>query len=108
MPRTGFEPARLAALPPQSSASANSATWARSQSGRDYTQPAESVHVREKRPRRNMIAVSRPDNRQSPADRLLRAVLYSTSPPARKAVGGVPNYVVQKADEEAGHQGGGR
>src|SRR3954470_21007624 len=28
MPRTGFEPARLAALPPQSSASANSATWA--------------------------------------------------------------------------------
>jgi hypothetical protein len=28
MPRTGLEPARLAALPPQSSASANSATWA--------------------------------------------------------------------------------
>src|SRR3954467_9851741 len=28
MPRTGFEPARLAALPPQSSASASSATWA--------------------------------------------------------------------------------
>src|SRR6266566_677809 len=28
VPRTGFEPARLAALPPQSSASANSATWA--------------------------------------------------------------------------------
>src|SRR5437868_12658723 len=28
MPRTGFEPARLSALPPQSSASANSATWA--------------------------------------------------------------------------------
>src|SRR5690242_19408264 len=28
LPRTGFEPARLAALPPQSSASANSATWA--------------------------------------------------------------------------------
>src|SRR5689334_16099811 len=29
MPRTGFEPARVASLPPQSSASANSATWAR-------------------------------------------------------------------------------
>ena len=28
MPRTGFEPARVATLPPQSSASANSATWA--------------------------------------------------------------------------------
>src|SRR6266403_644992 len=28
LPRTGFEPARLSALPPQSSASANSATWA--------------------------------------------------------------------------------
>jgi hypothetical protein len=28
LPRTGVEPARLAALPPQSSASANSATWA--------------------------------------------------------------------------------
>src|SRR5215213_6139253 len=28
MPRTGFEPARVASLPPQSSASANSATWA--------------------------------------------------------------------------------
>ena len=28
MPRTGFEPARLAALPPQGSASANFATWA--------------------------------------------------------------------------------
>ena len=28
VPRTGFEPARLSALPPQSSASANSATWA--------------------------------------------------------------------------------
>ena len=28
LPRTGFEPARLAALPPQSSASASSATWA--------------------------------------------------------------------------------
>src|SRR5437762_13431362 len=29
MPRTGFEPARVASLPPQSSASASSATWAR-------------------------------------------------------------------------------
>src|SRR4051794_17403714 len=28
MPRTGFEPARCYSLPPQSSASANSATWA--------------------------------------------------------------------------------
>src|SRR3954463_5037650 len=28
MPRTGFETARVASLPPQSSASANSATWA--------------------------------------------------------------------------------
>src|SRR5947207_2537324 len=28
MPRTGFEPARVASLPPQSSASASSATWA--------------------------------------------------------------------------------
>src|SRR3954463_6988051 len=28
MPRTGLEPARVASLPPQSSASANSATWA--------------------------------------------------------------------------------
>src|SRR6266480_6742150 len=28
LPRTGFEPARCYSLPPQSSASANSATWA--------------------------------------------------------------------------------
>src|ERR1043165_6814595 len=28
VPRTGFEPARVASLPPQSSASASSATWA--------------------------------------------------------------------------------
>src|SRR3954467_4650639 len=58
VPRTGFEPARLAALPPQSSASASSATWASVQG--HYTQgpagvewaaggavgdPASSTHV---------------------------------------------------------------
>ena len=38
VPRTGFEPARCYPLPPQSSASANSATWAWNQLYvRDYT-----------------------------------------------------------------------
>ena len=37
MPRTGFEPAHLSALPPQSSASANSATWAWLRLRRNYT-----------------------------------------------------------------------
>src|SRR6476660_6721048 len=36
MPRTGFEPARVASLPPQSSASASSATWARMHRGELY------------------------------------------------------------------------
>ena len=40
MPRTGFEPARCYSLPPQSSASANSATWAW---GGDYTQESRLV-----------------------------------------------------------------
>src|SRR4051812_40001142 len=45
MPRTGFEPARCYSLPPQSSASANSATWARGVSllARDYTPLAKRV-----------------------------------------------------------------
>src|SRR5881628_2804274 len=44
MPRTGLEPARVASLPPQSSASANSATWALIRmSGGDYTAGIDGV-----------------------------------------------------------------